>query len=47
MSPEGRILNETYIDEVAKKITDKMCNKCDTKKLVYKGQEMTFSEFYD
>jgi len=47
LSPEGKITNEEYLDEVAKNITRRMCPKCDTKKLMYKGQQMTFTDFYD
>lgn len=47
MSPDGKIINEDYLQQVAQTITSKMCPKCDTKKLLYRGEEMTFSEFYD
>ena len=46
MSKSGRIMNKEYLDKLAKNIAAKKQCRCDTEMLKYKGQEMTFSEFY-
>ena len=45
MGATGKIENEDYLDKVAQRIANSKCRRCDTKKLLYKGEEMTFEEF--
>jgi hypothetical protein len=48
LSQSGRFIDHEYIDKLANDITTKKgCTRCDTEKLRYKGQEMTFTEFYE
>ena len=45
MGSSGKIENKKYLSQVAKEIASRKCPRCDTKKLIYRGEEMTFQEF--
>lgn len=47
LSKSGRIVNKKYLDSLSAYMTDKTKRTQDTEKLLYKGREMTFTEFYD